>query len=79
MYGVDLTTLVKTHGTKLPAIVKDSIEELESRGKLANHTEGGGTLSSWCLSIIGLGLEGIYRVSGKTAEVLQIKKSYDQG
>jgi hypothetical protein len=33
VYGVELTTLVKMHGTKVPVVVKDSIEELERRGE----------------------------------------------
>ena len=33
MYGVELTTLVKLHGTKVPVVVKDCIEEIESRGE----------------------------------------------
>ena len=33
VYGVELTTLVKMHGTKVPVIVKDSIEEVERRGE----------------------------------------------
>lgn len=31
-YGVDLTTLVKMHSTKIPIVVRDCIEELEKRG-----------------------------------------------
>ena len=33
VYGVELTTLVKLHGTKVPVVVKDCIEEIESRGE----------------------------------------------
>ena len=31
------------------------------------------------LSLLGLGLEGLYRVSGMTSEVLKIKKEFDRG
>ena len=33
VYGVELTTLVKLHGTKVPVVVKDCIEEIETRGE----------------------------------------------
>ena len=32
-YGVDLTTLLKTHGTKVPFVIKECVDELERRGK----------------------------------------------
>ncbi len=31
-YGVDLTTLLKVHDTKVPLIVKECVQELEKRG-----------------------------------------------
>ena len=37
VYGVELTTLVKLHGTKVPVVVKDCIEEIETRGKENKH------------------------------------------
>lgn len=57
VYGVDLTTVVKMYGTKIPLIVKECIEEIEKRG---------------------VDLDGIYRVPGKAAEILQIKKMFDE-
>lgn len=33
VYSVELTTLVKMHGTKVPVVVKDCIEDIEKRGK----------------------------------------------
>lgn len=32
VFGVDLTTLVKAHNTKLPTIVEDCVREVEQRG-----------------------------------------------
>jgi hypothetical protein len=32
VFGVDLTTLVKAHNTKLPTIVEDCVREVEKRG-----------------------------------------------
>jgi hypothetical protein len=58
VFGVELTTLVKMHGTKVPVVVSSCIEEIEKRG---------------------LSLEGLYRVSGITSEVLRIKKEFDRG
>ena len=37
VYGVELTTLVKLHGTKVPVVVKDCIEEIETRGEENKH------------------------------------------
>jgi len=58
VYSVELTTLVKMHGTKVPVVVKDCIEDIEKRG---------------------LDVEGVYRVSGKTNDILRIKKQFDNG
>ena len=32
VYSVELTTLVKMHGTKVPVVVSNCIEEVEKRG-----------------------------------------------
>lgn len=32
VFGVELTTLVKMEGTKIPGVIKDSIAEVEARG-----------------------------------------------
>ena len=37
VFGVDLTTLTKAHGTRLPFVVERCIKEIESRGL---HSEG---------------------------------------
>lgn len=34
MFGVDLTTLVKAHNTKLPIIVEECVKEVEKRGTI---------------------------------------------
>ena len=39
VYGVELTTLVKMEGHKVPAVIRDCIEEVESRGE--GGKEGG--------------------------------------
>ena len=92
VFCVELTTLVKMHGTKVPVVVSSCIEEMEKRGRaaiqLARDTH---SLSLYQNSVVylslslslslsaGLGLEGLYRVSGMTSEVLRIKKEFDRG
>ncbi|KAL5473980.1 hypothetical protein EMCRGX_G028550 [Ephydatia muelleri] len=56
VYGVELTTIVKMHATKIPVVLKTCIEEVERRG---------------------LDFEGLYRVSGKSNDLLKIKKIFD--
>ena len=39
VFGVDLTTLVKAHNTKLPTIVEDCVREVEKRGTVYSFTD----------------------------------------
>lgn len=39
VFGVDLTTLVKAHNTKLPTIVEDCVREVEKRGNVYFFTD----------------------------------------
>ena len=34
---MELTTLVKMHGTKVPVVISSCIEEVEKRGRLLDH------------------------------------------
>ena len=36
IFGVDLTTVVKAHGTVRPVVIDNCIDEIESRGMLKN-------------------------------------------
>ncbi len=47
MYGVELTTLVKMHSTKVPVVVKECIEEIERRGEL-DRLWASLELPHWC-------------------------------
>lgn len=76
VFGVDLTTLVKLEGGVIPKVLSDLFTEIQSRG---NH------YYTDCIIIIiirkfsDLSVEGIYRVSGQTSEVADLKEKYDEG
>lgn len=38
VFGVELTTLVKMHGTKVPVVVSSCIEEVEKRGECSTES-----------------------------------------
>ena len=79
VFSVELTTLVKMHGTKVPVVVSSCIEEVEKRGRQLTTSPDTGSKISLSFLPPGLGLEGLYRVSGMTSEVLKIKKEFDRG
>ncbi|RXM30891.1 N-chimaerin [Acipenser ruthenus] len=72
VYSCDLTTLVKAHNTKRPMVVDMCIREIESRGLLL--------VSSPCdiASFIGLKSEGLYRVSGFSDLIEDVKLAFDR-
>ena len=39
VFCVELTTLVKMHGTKVPVVVSSCIEEVEKRGRLLSLSD----------------------------------------
>lgn len=75
VFGVDLTTLVKLEGGVIPKVLSDLFTEIQSRG---NHY-----YTSIIIILIrkfsDLSVEGIYRVSGQTSEVADLKEKYDEG
>ena len=79
VYGVELTTLVKMEGTKIPGVIKDCIQEVENRGmsSVTMATEGAWHECMWCC--VGVEVEGLYRMSGKKNEVLRLKNKFDTG
>lgn len=81
VYGVELTTLVKMDGTKVPVVISSCIEEVEKRGR-SNSTipcSNCSTLLPPSLSPPGLSTEGLYRVPGMKSEILRLKKEFDRG
>jgi len=59
VYGVELTTLVKMEGHKVPSVIKDCIEEVENRGQLVV-----------CVAIIMHGqwmMHTMHRIGGRRA------------
>lgn len=77
VYGVDLTTLVKLEGGVIPHILKECIDHIQSRGD--ERMELRVNICLLQLFSIGLSVEGLYRISGQTSEILQLKEKYDAG
>ncbi|XP_059583252.1 N-chimaerin isoform X1 [Alligator mississippiensis] len=75
VYSCDLTTLVKAHFTKRPMVVDMCIREIESRVHI-----------KYCLqaylfgfkNIHGLNSEGLYRVSGFSDLIEDVKMAFDR-
>ena len=87
VFGVDLTTLVKAHNTKLPTIVEDCVREVEKRGTVYSCTDSFFLLFNnfhpvcykYKSLILGMDSEGIYRVSGFADDIEYLKNLYDKG
>ena len=91
VYGVDLTTLVTMEGHKVPTLVRETIQEIESRGEESLEVcQGYNCLDLWrvlCYIVtsfsssfpLGLEVEGIYRMSGKKNDILRLKCKFDTG
>lgn len=78
MFGVDLTTVVKMEGGLIPNILTKCIEELQSRGMSKMHS-----VVTLCgmIPIVSsdLNVPGVYRVSGQSREVIELKEKFNDG
>uniref|UniRef100_UPI00398EC71D N-chimaerin isoform X1 n=2 Tax=Pristiophorus japonicus TaxID=55135 RepID=UPI00398EC71D len=76
VYSCDLTTLVKAHNAKRPMVVDMCIREIESRGSPAEANKKERMMN--CFISSGLMSEGLYRVSGFSDLIEDVKLAFDR-
>lgn len=83
MFSCDLTTLVKAHNTPRPMVVDLCIREIELRGKIVESVFTGVPHLQMCYTLpmvfAGLTSEGLYRVSGFSEHIEDVRLAFDRG